>query len=108
LLEEHLYEQIARVLRISPAIIDKRTPLGSLGLDSLTALELKNLLENSLDLSLPVTLAWNYHSVAALAIHLAERMQLPLEPAEPEAPAGLLPQEGAELAALLSDIDRLF
>jgi phthiocerol/phenolphthiocerol synthesis type-I polyketide synthase B len=61
----------ARVLRISPRKLDSRRPLGTMGLDSLMAIELRNRLEALLGRSLSATLAWNYPTVEALAAFLS-------------------------------------
>jgi acyl carrier protein len=79
-LETHLIEQIAQVLRLPPKEIDPRTPLPTLGLDSLLALELRNRLEVSLGVTLSATLIWGYPTVAALAPFLVDKMGLRLEP----------------------------
>ncbi len=50
-----------------------------MGLDSLMALELRNRLEAETGLKLSATVAWNYPTVARLAEHLAERMDVPLD-----------------------------
>jgi acyl-CoA synthetase (AMP-forming)/AMP-acid ligase II/acyl carrier protein len=55
LLEMHFRDQLARVLRLDPAVIEPHHPMNTLGLDSLTTLELKNTLEESLGVSLSVT-----------------------------------------------------
>jgi acyl transferase domain-containing protein/acyl carrier protein len=83
LLEDHLRHETARVLGLPPARLDKTRPLGSLGLDSLMALELRNRLEAGLGLKLSATLVWNHPTLAALAEHLARRLQIPLEEAPP-------------------------
>jgi len=87
-LDEYLQQQIGQVLRLSPSRIGTHKPLGSLGLDSLMGLELRNRLEAGTGLSLSATLAWTYPTVAELAVHLASRMDLPLDAAEtsPAAP----------------------
>jgi acyl transferase domain-containing protein/acyl carrier protein len=91
LLEAHLRRQIAAVLRIAPARIDSRKPLGNLGFDSLTALELRNRLEHSLGVTLSATLIWSYPTMAAITAHLAQKMEIPLDPpADPEEGAGVL------------------
>jgi acyl carrier protein len=79
LLEAHLVEQVAQVLRIDRGQIDPQVPLSSLGFESLMALEYRNRLEASLGLSLPATLVWGHPTIAALAPHLAERMGLPFD-----------------------------
>ncbi|HMQ34043.1 MAG TPA: SDR family NAD(P)-dependent oxidoreductase, partial [Chloroflexaceae bacterium] len=84
LLETHLREQAAHVLGLSPSRIDKHSPLGSLGFDSLMTLDLRNRLETSLGLSLSATLVWNYPTITDLTDHLAERLGITLA-----SPAGL-------------------
>ena len=79
LLETHLIQQIAQVLRLPLDQIDSKTPLPTLGLDSLMALELRNRLELSLGVTLSATLIWGYPTVAALAPFLAEKMGLEFE-----------------------------
>ncbi len=79
LLEKHLLDQIAQVLRIPAEDIDSETPLHTLGFDSLMALELRNRLEASLGVTLSATLAWNYPTVADIAPHLGEKMGAPID-----------------------------
>lgn len=64
-------DTVAAVLRVSPAQLDARRPFGSMGLDSLMALELRNRLEGALAQPLSATIAWNYPTVDALAGFLA-------------------------------------
>ncbi|MCC6191418.1 MAG: acyltransferase domain-containing protein, partial [Anaerolineales bacterium] len=75
-LQEHIRGLVASVLRIEPASIDLETPLGSLGIDSFTAIELRNRFERGLGLQLSATLAWNYPTIAVMAPYLAEKMGL--------------------------------
>ena len=77
-LETNLKEMLAGVLRLEPAAINRDKPMGEFGLDSLMAVELKNRCEKALGITLPATLAWNYPTVAALANHLSEVVQLSL------------------------------
>ena len=103
LLETHLCEQAGHVLRLSPSRIDPQQPLGSMGLDSLMGLEIRNRLEASLGLRLPATLVWRHPTVAALVAHLAELLQLPLS-APVEAPR----DEAAVLeATIVNNVKRL-
>ncbi|HYF63546.1 MAG TPA: beta-ketoacyl reductase, partial [Herpetosiphonaceae bacterium] len=91
LLEAHLRDQIAKVLHLAPEKIGNRTPLGSLGFDSLLALEFRNRLEASLSVALAGTLIWGFPTINALVPHLAEKMGLPLHASQPEA----APAQGA-------------
>ena len=91
LLQAHVREQIAQVMRLEPDQLAPATPLGSLGLDSLMGLEIRNRLEASLGLTIPATLIWTYPTIAALTTHLAETLGLAEEawptPASPSAPS---------------------
>ena len=71
MLETAVRDTAARVLRVSPRRLDSRRPLGTMGLDSLMAIELRNRLEALLGRSLSATLAWNYPTVEALATFLS-------------------------------------
>jgi acyl transferase domain-containing protein/NADPH:quinone reductase-like Zn-dependent oxidoreductase/NAD(P)-dependent dehydrogenase (short-subunit alcohol dehydrogenase family) len=110
LLEEHVCEQLAQVLRITPERIERQRSLKTIGLDSLMALELRNRLEQSAALALSATLAWNYPTVAALSEQLAERMHVALDAAESPTETAmqaqmdeLVPLSDAALEALLDD-----
>jgi acyl carrier protein len=105
LLEGHLQEQIAQVLRLAPSQLDARTPLGSLGLDSLMALEVRNRLEVSLGLTLSATLVWSYPTIAALATHLASQLETPLDtPSSSDAAVQTGPDQLAETAAKIAQL----
>jgi acyl transferase domain-containing protein/acyl carrier protein len=82
ILTDYLRRQIAHVLRLSPARVADHTVLKDLGLDSLTALEIRNRLEASLGLSLSATLVWNYPNLTELVPHLAEKLNMPLASAD--------------------------
>jgi microcystin synthetase protein McyG len=78
LLEEHLKSILASVLRLETSIIDTSKTMGSHGLDSLMGFEFKNRCEQSLGLSFPVTMVWNYPTIAALAGYLADKLGVAL------------------------------
>ena len=107
LLERHLFELVSRVLRIPTSRLERTAALGSIGLDSLMALELRNLLEDSLGMSFPVTLIWNHQSIAALAAHLAEKIGMSLTPETEEVAAPSTLEDSSELTLLLSVLDEV-
>ncbi|NEA96507.1 SDR family NAD(P)-dependent oxidoreductase [Actinospica acidiphila] len=96
-------EQTARVLghpdtgRISPTAAFRQ-----LGIDSLTALELRNKLVSVTGLKLPTTLVFDHPSPSALAGFLSENLA-PDPAAGPPSPAGLLVKEIEGLGARLED-----
>jgi len=77
LLHTYVRNQVATVLRMLPSTIDLDCPLGTLGMDSLMGIELRNRLEVDLGQKLPATLAWNYPTVTALAAYLGQRAGVP-------------------------------
>ena len=79
LMEQIVQEQVTTVLRIEPSRVHRSTNLMSLGVDSLTGLELRNRLEIRLELKLSSTLIWTYPRLDALAGHLLDLLGLPPE-----------------------------
>ncbi|MFE5602782.1 type I polyketide synthase [Streptomyces coelicoflavus] len=96
-------EQTALVLghpdtgRISPTAAFRQ-----LGIDSLTALELRNRLASATGLKLPATLVFDHPNPNALARFLSESIA-PAPAAVPASPAGLLVKEIEGLGARLED-----
>ncbi len=83
----YVSEQVARVLGLGEAdVIDQRQPLTDMGLDSLMAVELRNLLGPGLGLerSLPATIVYDYPSVREMAAFL--ETQLPFDRSGAAAP----------------------
>ncbi|WP_437309429.1 SDR family NAD(P)-dependent oxidoreductase [Sorangium sp. So ce388] len=74
LLERFVREQLGQILRMDGASIDKGAPFKTLGLDSMTGLELRNRLERKLGLRLSATLVWTSPTVAQLVRHLADKL----------------------------------
>jgi acyl transferase domain-containing protein len=70
LLEGLVRGVVGAVLRRAPAALDARQPFGSMGVDSLLALEIRNRLETALRRPLTATLAWNYPTVLSLVTYL--------------------------------------
>jgi acyl transferase domain-containing protein/NADPH:quinone reductase-like Zn-dependent oxidoreductase/acyl carrier protein len=83
LLEAHLQEQAAHVLKLMPSRIDPTKPLQTMGLDSLMGLELRNRLEAGTGITVPATLIWKYPTVRLLAPQIAVRMGIGLDEAPP-------------------------
>gem|GEM_PF-228778 len=84
-LEVRIREQLASMLKVDIAEIDAQRPLGEFGLGSLMAVELRNWLEGSLELTLPVTILWSYPTARDLASHLVAmlRRSINLQPSGP-------------------------
>jgi acyl carrier protein len=105
-LEQELRAQLAEILRLPADHIDPRAPVGTLGLESLMALEFHRRVEHALGLKLAKTLVWRYATIEALSEHLLERLfSQPTSPVEAETkPAAALADaisEDQALAALL-------
>ncbi|MBD2435880.1 non-ribosomal peptide synthetase [Nostoc sp. FACHB-110] len=81
LLETYLLEQVAQVLKISPAQIDIQQPVSSLGLDSLRVFELKNRIENHVEVAVSVADFFAGLSIKGLATKIIAEItagELPL------------------------------
>jgi acyl carrier protein len=80
-----------------PAALDPDGHFKDLGVDSLTALELRNALSQRTGLALPITLALDHPTPAALATHLLDLLtdQLP-DTAAPAVPAARVSTRGDE------------
>jgi myxalamid-type polyketide synthase MxaB len=110
LLTAHVIEKIHRIIGISPDMVELRTGLFDLGLDSLMAVELKTHLEKSFECSLPATISFDYPTAKALINHLGQDV-VGLKPAkaeEKEAETELLAETKDELVAILeAELDSL-
>ncbi len=66
LLETHLRQQLAEVLKLSPAAIDAQEAMINLGIDSLMALALKRKMETGLEVSIPIATFYEGTTLAQL------------------------------------------
>ncbi|MCI0649377.1 MAG: SDR family NAD(P)-dependent oxidoreductase, partial [Chloroflexi bacterium] len=83
-------DELARVLQFpSPEALDLRQGFFDMGLDSLTAVELKSRLEKSLGLRFPAATLFNYSNIVSLVNYLAGELPLfetPAQAAEVDGP----------------------
>lgn len=73
-MEALVRNQLAKVLQCRPEAIAGQIAFTSLGLESLTGLELRNRLEAETGLRLPATLIWTHGTLSGLARELLERL----------------------------------
>jgi acyl transferase domain-containing protein len=74
ILQRELSVQLAAVLHLAPERIDPRTPFGSLGLESLLALQFQRRVEQALDEKLPRTVAFQHPTIEKLTEFLLSRL----------------------------------
>ncbi len=107
LLEDYLRAQLAAVLRTTPERIEMEQSLGSLGLDSIMGVELRNRLEAGLGLTLSATLVWNYPTISALAQYLATKLGILEEAREQQTAEQLAPKDTTALSKALTAVEQL-
>lgn len=74
-LEAHLQQVVARVLRISDGPIDPQQPINTLGLDSIMALELKTTIQGDTGVSMPLVAILQGPSISQCAAQILEQIQ---------------------------------
>lgn len=79
----YLQEQTARIVHLAPSLVDGQRPLTAFGLDSLMAIELKNEIETSLAIELPMVTFLQGPSLSQLATEILAQRQRPSTPAQP-------------------------
>jgi NAD(P)-dependent dehydrogenase (short-subunit alcohol dehydrogenase family)/acyl carrier protein len=105
LLLEYIRSQALKVLGLDATeVVDPRQPLADLGLDSLMAVELRNLLGRGLRLgrSMPATLLYDYPTISELANYIAKDV-LHWEGAE----ARQSPSQDAGMSGVIDQIEDL-
>ncbi len=104
LVQQHVAERTRLVLGVDESfVIPPATALKDVGLDSLMAVELRNVLTRSTGKSLPATLLFDYPSLDALTAFLLKTFDLLAEPAPAVTPSVLTVSSAA--VAALSDED---
>ncbi|NEQ40111.1 MAG: KR domain-containing protein, partial [Okeania sp. SIO3I5] len=76
ILTEHIRGQVSQVLGLNSSQLPELN-LGfmEMGMDSLMVVELKNRLQNQLEVNLPETIAMEYPTIAKLSLHIQELME---------------------------------
>jgi acyl carrier protein len=75
-LESHLKGTVAAVLKTKIARIDSAVRFGSLGVDSLMAVEIARRITDTLDVRLPATALFNFPTLGLLTEEVARRLDL--------------------------------
>ncbi|MFF2807619.1 SDR family NAD(P)-dependent oxidoreductase [Streptomyces sp. NPDC058000] len=88
---ELVCRQVGSVLVVDPATVGADAGFVELGLDSLTAVELRNRLNRATGLRLPVTLVFDQPAPGALAAYLRQRLTTGRGARKPAAPAAPAP-----------------
>jgi hypothetical protein len=102
-LTRFIEQQAAAVLGfVAGHAVDRKVPLNEQGLDSLLAVELRNVLSASLSVSLPVTMLFDYPTINELSDHIGNRVMMLVAHSGGDRP--LIPGTGAEHAELASNI----
>jgi acyl transferase domain-containing protein/acyl-CoA synthetase (AMP-forming)/AMP-acid ligase II/acyl carrier protein len=101
LLEAHLRDNAARVLRLVPSEVDTCRPLNALGMDSIMAVELRHRVEATYGLTFSIVALLEGSSIAALAERLAS--QLPAEHTVAELVAEIEDLSSDQVLELLSE-----
>jgi phthiocerol/phenolphthiocerol synthesis type-I polyketide synthase E len=74
LLLGYVQSEVAKVLGVESCAIDPHQGFFEMGMESLTALELKSGLERGLGCALPTTFAMNYPTVESLAVYIGQQV----------------------------------
>jgi myxalamid-type polyketide synthase MxaE and MxaD len=107
LLQTHIRQAVASILKLPLTRVDPHLPLGRMGLDSLMGLELRNRLESLLGLTLSATLVWNYPTVTELTAYLAEKWGQTIKQAAPQTAVSANAPTDTQLDTLITNVTAL-
>ena len=108
LLAVFVREQVGHALGMAAAAVDPRAPLSEFGMDSLLAVELRNMLGSALNQSLPATLLFDFPTVESLTDHLLAGLEGGETTSVPQTTAPLQPNAVEAIENLSDDeVDRL-
>lgn len=107
LLEGHLKEILAAVLKTQASRLDSAKTMGSFGVDSLIALEFVRRLTKSTSVPLSATVVFNYPTIQLLAMQLALRMRIDLEDNVAPSESSVVEPAHSVSAAELSEEDAI-
>jgi hypothetical protein len=103
-LRTYLRMRVARTLGLSNGhTVDDRQPLRDAGLDSLLAIELRNVLGQAIERSLPATLLFDYPTIDDLGTHLLAL----LFPESTGATSSAVVASAESSASLVSDVSEM-
>ncbi len=111
-MRRHLRSQLVSILRMPPSELDAQKSFKDLGLDSLTGLELRNRINLLLTISLSATAIWNYPTIAQLAAHITDLLDIKpgeVDKAPPTTASAdaIDPASEEELTTLLEELEGL-
>ena len=86
-LESHVKNVVATVLKSKATRFDSNSPLGSMGVDSLMAVEIARRITGGLGVRLPVTAIFNFPTIALLSKEISKRLGWDAAPAASPPPA---------------------
>ncbi len=112
ILEAHLRTLVAQLLDIDAAALPNEEGVGfaTLGLDSLTSIELRNSLQRTLNCSLPLTFSFDYPTIEAAVKYLAQYVlggETPAQQPQNRSDATQTETSGDEDASLSAALERL-
>jgi acyl transferase domain-containing protein len=104
-LVEYLREQVGAALEMRPAEVDLQVPLNNIGIDSLTAVEVKNRVERDLRVVLPVVKFLDGYAIEDFAVLILQQLR---EEAAAAPEGHIDPRLAEEVKALSADeLDRM-